>query len=151
MHRTLALLLALAIATPALAGVNVPPPKIKGTYDAIVVRVIDGDTVIVTVPAWASTPFATRSVRIYGIDTPESHMPPGKCAAEVALGQAAANYGKTLTKAGDKVRIGFVGDDKYGGRIDATLQLPNGHDWGATMITTKHAAPYDGATKQSWC
>lgn len=123
-------------------------------YQATVVRVVDGDTVLVEVPAWAATPFHRMSVRVVGIDTPERRRPPAKCAAEVKLGLAASAFAHTLVEPGAAVTIGYVGLDKYGGRIDATLTLPDGRDWGATMIAQGLARPYGlngNLHKSSWC
>ena len=95
-------------------------------YPATVVKVVDGDSVIVDVPAWAETPFHRMSIRVVGIDTPEKRRPPAKCAAEVRLGLAASAYARTLA-------------------------LPDGRDWGALMIAGGYARPYDGGRKSSWC
>jgi micrococcal nuclease len=138
---------------PPPAAAQVSPEKAyeAKTFQAIVLRVIDGDTVRVHVEAWKGSPVEDVSVRVRGIDTPESHAPPGKCPAEVKLGRAAAVFGHTLTMAGDVVQLKDVWNDKYGGRVDAVLLLPDGRDWGQIMLSTKHAAPYDGGKKRSWC
>ena len=120
------------------------------TYPATVVRVVDGDSVVVTIPAWAATPFETISVRIAGIDTPESRKPPAKCAAEVALGKAASAFAKGLAQPGAAVVVTYRGLDKYS-RIDGALKLPDGRDWATVMLGNGMARPYDGGTKSSWC
>lgn len=125
-------------------------PASSQTYQATVVRVVDGDSVIVSVPAWAATPFGTMSVRISGIDTPESRKPPAKCKAEVALGKAASAYAKTLVQPGAPVVLTLKGWDKYF-RLDGALTLPDGRDWGSVMLVGGYAAPYDGGKKRSWC
>jgi endonuclease YncB( thermonuclease family) len=118
--------------------------------DAVVLKVIDGDTLGVDVPAWAGTPFHEWSVRIAEIDTPEKARPPAKCRSEVALGQAASAFAKTLLKAGDRVVLVYTGHDKYF-RLDGRVILPDGRDFAATMIAAGCAAPYDGGKKRSWC
>lgn len=121
------------------------------TFQGVVTKVTDGDTVKVHVPTWEQTPFSDQSLRVFGIDTPESHKPPAKCALEITRGKAAAVYARTLLQPGQVVTFVYHGQDKYGGRIDADIILPDGRDWGSIMITNKYAAPYAGGTKQSWC
>lgn len=125
--------------------------KVLALYPATVVKVEDGDTVKVTVPAFANTPFQTLSVRIMGIDTPESSKAHAKCADEITAGKTASQYAKTLVRPGDKVMIGYVGLDKYGGRILGYITLPDGRDWSTIMLASGQALPYDGKTKANWC
>lgn len=120
------------------------------TYHGIVDHVVDGDTVKVKFPAWARSPFSLLSVRVAGIDTPEHVKPPAKCDAEVMLGKQALAFAKTLAQPGDKIKVRYVGMDKYF-RIDAAVVLPDGRDWGKIMIAQKYARPYSGGTKGSWC
>ena len=146
MIRTLLAVLALACALVSPAR-STPAGQ---TYQATVVRVVDGDSVIVSVPAWAATPFETISVRVAGIDTPESRKPPAKCVAEVALGKAASAYAKELVKPGAAVVVTYRRLDKYA-RVDGGLTLPDGRDWATVMLGNGMARPYDGGTKSSWC
>ena len=138
-----AVLVAVCLATPARAA---DLPRYAGT----VVRVVHGDSVVVSVAAWASTPFDPISVRIAGIDTPESRKPPAKCVKEVALGKAASAYAKTLVKPGDAVTIGYRGRDKFM-RIDADLTMPDGRDFATVMLASGKAFPYAGGTKRRYC
>lgn len=119
-------------------------------FPAIVVRGVDGDTLRVSVPAWAGTPFDPIDVRISGIDTPESRKPPAKCKAEVALGKAASAFAKTLVKPGDAVTLTVAGADKFF-RLDGSIALPDGRDWATVMLGTGMARPYAGKTKPDWC
>jgi endonuclease YncB( thermonuclease family) len=118
---------------------------------AIALSVTDGDTVRVRIPDWSGTPFGTISVRVLGIDTPESTKAHAKCPAEIALGLQAKSYAKQLIP--PNTRLGFVYSqfDKYGGRVLGTLQLPDGRDFGTVMIGAGLAQPYYGKTKGSWC
>lgn len=141
-------------AVPVVLAQGAGPPESVPTaagYDATVLHVADGDTVEVTVDKWEGTPFYKEGIRIYGIDTPEHVMPPAKCAAEVLLGLSAKAYADTLVKPGDRVKVGFVRIDKYGGRVDASLTLPDGRDWRTLMLDGKYARPYFGAKKSDWC
>lgn len=145
------LLLGMLVFAGGVFGLSHCVHAASGPYAATVVRVIDGDTVLVNVDAWQATPFALIRLRIAGIDTPESHKPPAKCKAEVLKGQAAAAFGKSLAKPGDRVSFMFLRPDKYGGRIDASVALPSGQDWATAMLSGGYAVPYKGGTKRLWC
>lgn len=119
------------------------------TYSAQVVKVVDGDTLSVSVPAWVNTPFQKISIRIAGIDTPESQKQHAKCAKELKQGLAASAFAHTLAKPGDQISFRYLGHDKYF-RIDANVGVSAG-DWGQTMISNGYAAPYFGGKKQDWC
>lgn len=119
-------------------------------YHGVVHHVIDGDTVKVTFPDWANSPFENLSVRVQGIDSPEHRKPPAKCKKEVALGKDAIVFAKTLLKPGDKVAINYAGLDKYF-RIDGGIVMPNGKDFAKAMIDANKARPYGGGKKSSWC
>jgi micrococcal nuclease len=138
------------LATLALACAFSGSAKAQ-SYTATLVRVIDGDTAVVSVPAWAATPFGMISVRIAGIDAPESRKPPAKCKAEVALGKAASAYARGLVTPGTAMLLTYRGFDKYGGRIDGALSLPDGRDWATVMLAAGMARPYAGGKKLSWC
>jgi endonuclease YncB( thermonuclease family) len=76
-----------------------------------------------------------QSVRTLGDNAPELATPEGK---------AALAYLQTILHAGDPVTLISHGWDKYGGRIDGAITLPDGRDLAATMITAGQAKPWDG-------
>jgi endonuclease YncB( thermonuclease family) len=119
------------------------------TYGAI-----DGDTIIIAERCNLWNPANTR-VRIFGIDTPESRLPPAKCEAEVKLGKAAKAFAQGLIKRGDRVIVTYVTKDKYSCRIVGTVTLPDGRDFAKVMIAAGLSRPYGltaGAlTKSDWC
>ena len=125
----------LALATPAGAG----------EWTATLRRVVDGDTLAVTVDVWLDQRLDTL-VRLRGIDTPEKR---GKCEAERA---AAVRATMRLTElvTGARLVLRDVGADKYGGRHVASVRV-NDVDVAETLIREGHARPYDGGTKSSWC
>jgi endonuclease YncB( thermonuclease family) len=67
-------------------------------FVAVLVSVIDGDTIKVDVPAWSATPFHEINVRIAGIDAPESKRGQAKCEGELQRGLAARRYARTLAR-----------------------------------------------------
>jgi len=130
---------------------NILPSTQEGPFTATVVRVADGDTITVDIPAWQDTPFRRMGLRVAGIDTPESARRYAQCDFEVQRGLAATAYARTLAQPGDTVTFVFLNHDKYGGRIDVNVRLADGRDWGQTLINNGYALPYDGGTKPSWC
>lgn len=138
------LLAALAAATPAAAADRAVVP-----YAATVVRVVDGDTVNVDIPAWAGTPFTPIAIRVAGIDTPESRKPPGKCITEVRRGKLAHAFADTLLRPGAAIVIGYRGHDKYF-RIDADVMI-GPQSLADVMIARGYATPYGGGRKRNWC
>jgi endonuclease YncB( thermonuclease family) len=65
MRLILACAVLLAVATPALAD--------EYRYSRNVVRVIDGDSLIVDVPDWPA-PFRPARVRVSGVNAPETSL-----------------------------------------------------------------------------
>jgi micrococcal nuclease len=120
-------------------------------YPATVVAVIDGDSLKVRVDGWPA-PFDPIEIRIKGVDTPEHVRPPAKSACEVRLGLAARAYARTLVRTGDTVTVVYTpGDrDKYL-RVLAAVTLPDGRDWGQTLLAAHMARAYGGGTKTAWC
>lgn len=132
----IALVVALAtLATPAAAA----------EWTATLRRVVDGDTLAVTVDVWLDQRLDTL-VRLRGIDTPEKR---GACEAERA---AAVRATMRLTElvTGARLVLRDVGADKYGGRHVARV-LVGDVDVANTLIREGHARAYDGGTKTSWC
>jgi endonuclease YncB( thermonuclease family) len=118
---------------------------------AIVLGATDGDTVRVRVPDWSGTPFGTISVRVFGINSPESSKALAKCDRELELGKEAKSYAKQLLPANSRITFVYRGPDKYGGRVLGTITLPDGRDFGTVMIGAGLAVRYDGKKKGSFC
>jgi endonuclease YncB( thermonuclease family) len=116
-----------------------------------VLRVIDGDTLIIGEPCSPLLPTNLLRIRVRGIDTPESRRPPAKCASEVTAGKAATLHARELIQPGDIVTVSRTGPDKYACRIVADVRLPSGRDFGSAMIAAGHARAYDGKRKSTWC
>lgn len=124
------------------------------SYQAVVVKPIDGDTLKVHVAGFPA-PFDPIDVRIYGVDAPEHVMPPAKKACEVVLGKAAAAFAAKLVLPGQTIVVHYTTGrhDKYG-RLLGSVTLPDGRDWAQAMIGAGMARAYglDGSlTKKSWC
>jgi hypothetical protein len=49
------------------------------------------------------------------------------------------------------VGVTGVGQDKYGGRVDADVSTAGTPDVSAAMLDGGYARPYSGGKRQSWC
>lgn len=116
---------------------------LDGPLAAQVMRVVDGDTLQVRVRIWLDQDVVVLA-RLRGIDAPELH---GPCAA---AGAAARDALAALVGDG-AVTLRHVGADKYGGRVDAEVTLPDGRDAARTLVQTGFAHPWTGRGKRPGC
>lgn len=141
-----ALMFAMAI-LPLTAFPQTKPKEV--IYTAEIVRVIDGDTVVVKAD-WIPKPLKKEiAVRIYGVDTPEKN-PRAKCEAEHAKAQVASGFTKKTIELSTKHQLVLMDWDKYGGRVLGDILL-DGASLRKILIQQGHAREYYGATKKSWC
>lgn len=105
------------------------------TVPAQVVRVIDGDTVIVVADLGWRVKIET-AVRVDGMDAPEKSTEPGRAAAEFARGLLPV--GKQITVRSKRL---------LGQRVLADLEARDTPwlDFATTMIAAGHAKPWDGS------
>jgi endonuclease YncB( thermonuclease family) len=135
----------LALATPAIAQKT--PTGV--TYDATIIRVSDGDTVVIEAK-WVPAPIKPQvSVRIFGVDTPEKGFR-AQCPAENEKGLAASAFTKDLVAKATKIEYTLYDWDKFGGRVLGDLVL-DGKSLREQLIANGFARPYFGEAKQSWC
>ena len=119
------------------------------TYDAVIVRVTDGDTVVIAAP-FLPPPFKQElAVRVFGVDTPEKGFR-GQCDSEKQRGEAASVFTKNAIASTQKHQVILYGWDKFGGRVLGDLIL-NGVSLRAELIKNGFAREYYGDAKQSWC
>ena len=119
------------------------------TYDAQIVRVNDGDTVVISAPFLPSPLKPELAVRIFGVDTPEKgHR--AQCPAEDQRGQAATQFTKNAVNSAAKRQVVLYGWDKFGGRVLGDIIL-NGQSLRSMLIQNGFAREYYGEAKQSWC
>jgi micrococcal nuclease len=111
-----------------------------------VVRVLDGDTFEARVRIWPGMEITTR-VRLRGIDAPELRA---RCDDERMKALAARDALARLLAEGS-VGISCVGQDKYGGRVDADVSTARTPDVSARMLEGGFARPYSGGRRASWC
>jgi endonuclease YncB( thermonuclease family) len=139
--------LLLLLAIPLLAFAQKTPTGV--TYDAQILRVTDGDTVVIAAPFLPAPLKPELAVRIYGVDTPEKSFR-GQCDSEKQRGEAASVFTKNLVQASQHRQVILYGWDKFGGRVLGDIIL-NGQSLRAQLITNGFAREYYGDAKQSWC
>lgn len=104
-----------------------------GPYPGVVQSVYDGDTLHVAIDLGFGI-FFTKGLRcrIWGINAPELTLEEGKLARD---------YASEICPVGTDVTVTSHGWDKYGGRFDGQLMLPDGRDFGQVMLDSGHAVP----------
>ena len=137
------------LAMVALAAGAGEPRRIDGVagpVSAVVLRVIDGDTIAIRARIWIGQSVETK-VRIAGVDTPELR---GGCALEIELAIAARDL--VVSVLGDQpATLRDVRYDKYGGRVLARVENNDGEDIAALLIAAGLGRPYDGGKRRPWC
>jgi micrococcal nuclease len=112
-------------------------------YNAILERVIDGDTIDVTLDLGFDVKLHKQRVRLAGIDTPESRT---INLEEKALGLKAKDRLKELCFGAFKIQS--LGKGKYG-RILGIPYDENNQDICKMLIEEGHAVEYWGGTKKA--
>jgi len=118
-------------------------------YDAVITRVIDGDTVAFQANFLPEPLKKELSIRVFGVDTPEKgHR--AQCPSEASKGEAASLFTKTQVNASTKRQVILMDWDKYGGRVLGDVIL-DGKSLREMLIHQGFAREYYGEAKQSWC
>lgn len=142
-------LLTILFLLPALALAQGKMPKNSAVYDAQVVRVSDGDTIVIAAPFLPAPLKPELAVRIYGVDTPEKGAR-AQCKSEADRAMLASNYTKHLIANGQKIQVVLYGWDKFGGRVLGDI-IVNGQSVRQGLIANGLAREYYGDAKKSWC
>ena len=141
-------LLAILLLVPMLALAQ-GKQKQGVVYDAQIVRVNDGDTVVIAAPFLPAPLKPELAVRIFGVDTPETGFR-AQCPAEDARGKAATEFTKNAVASSQQRQVVLYDWDKFGGRVLGDIVL-NGVSLRAMLIQNGFAREYYGEAKQSWC
>ncbi|MGQ3080012.1 MAG: thermonuclease family protein [Allorhizobium sp.] len=131
--------LASAVAAPGQAASR----QIDGPVLAHLVKVVDGDTVLVEAMPWPDHKVSTY-VRLRGIDAPElkSKCPTFRKAALRAKEELA-----DLMDGQDIVSLTAISGDKYFGRVVADLALQDGMRPAQHLLEAGLVEPYQGRSK----
>jgi len=133
---------------PVLA-VAQPRQRPGVTYDAVITRVIDGDTVAFQADFLPAPLKKELSIRVFGVDTPEKGFR-AKCPSEAQRGEAASAFTKAAVTQATQRQIVLIDWDKYGGRVLGDVLL-NGQSLRQMLIANGFAREYYGEAKTSWC
>ncbi|MBC8158496.1 MAG: thermonuclease family protein [Alphaproteobacteria bacterium] len=127
-------------------GDAISADHLSGPLAARVVRVIDGDTLVVRVQIWLDQEVETR-VRLFGIDTPEIR---GKCPEERRMALEARAL---VEKFGGDGEVFFrdVTYGKFAQRVVARVSSPLTGDFADALLRSGLARPYDGRRRLPWC
>jgi endonuclease YncB( thermonuclease family) len=141
-------ILFLLLTIPVLAFAQ-KMPKNSATYDAQVLRVSDGDTIVISAPFLPAPLKPELAVRIFGVDTPEKgHR--AQCPQEDQRAQQASKYTTQLIQQGKRIQVTLYGWDKFGGRVLGDI-IVDGQSVRFGLIQNGLAREYYGDSKQSWC
>jgi len=128
----------LALLSPQIAAQDLVLP---------VLSVVDGDTVRTSIAL--PEPLNKVSVRLNGIDTPESTWR-AKCPAEKTLGIMATCAVKKLFPEGSVMIVKDYKWGKYGGRIVGSVYTESGINVTQYLIDMGLGEEYHGKTKINW-
>jgi endonuclease YncB( thermonuclease family) len=117
--------------------------EISGPVAAEILRVIDGDTLLVEAQPWPQQKMEVY-VRIRGIDAPELKS---KCERLREAGLDAQRALEALTAQSRKIQLTHISGDKYFGRIVADVVLPDGRSAGHDLLLAGLVQTYDGGRK----
>ncbi len=120
-------------------------PVFQTDVPAVVVRVIEGDSLVVNVPSFPPIVGHEIAVRIAGCDTPELR----DWRPEVRdLAQRAKALTAELAPIGSRVWLRDIRRDKYF-RLLARVRTDSG-DIGGILLRQGLAVPYEGGKKAAW-
>jgi endonuclease YncB( thermonuclease family) len=142
-------IITLLVASALSFSVYAQKQKEGVAYDAIITRVIDGDTVAFQANFLPDPLKKELSIRVFGVDTPEKGFR-AACPSEDERGQAATAFTKKNINAASKRQVVLMDWDKYGGRVLGDILL-DGKSLRTMLISEGFAREYYGEAKQSWC
>lgn len=137
---------AVACLPPAGAASAAGNGIIRGPVEALVERVIDGDTFEAIAHVWPGHSVRV-AVRIRGVDAPEIRS---RCAAEREAAESARRALEEML-AGGPVLLGNIGGGKYYGRVLADVFAHDGRGAAEMLLAGGLARAYEGGKRAGWC
>lgn len=117
--------------------------EIEGPVSAKIIRIIDGDTLLVAATPWPQQTMEVY-VRIRGIDAPEIHS---KC-AEVRKAALEARVAlEQMISGAANIQLREIAGDKYFGRILANVTFADGRNPAQDLLSEGKVRAYDGGRK----
>lgn len=117
--------------------------------DYQILRVIDGDTVVISAPFLPQPLKPELSLRLLGVDTPEKGSR-AKCHQEDDLSNHAMSFVQDKIKNAKTYQVIIKDWDKFGGRVLGHIIVDN-EDLSELLIKNHYAKSYWGQKKESWC
>lgn len=117
--------------------------RVEGPVAATLVRVVDGDTLLVDAQPWPEQRIRVY-VRLRGIDAPELHS---RCADERSAARLAQTVLAELVANTSVVRLSRISGDKYYGRVLAEVSTPDGADLSQALLARELVRPYSGGRR----
>ncbi|WP_223216621.1 thermonuclease family protein [Rhizobium mesosinicum] len=122
--------------------------EIDGPVSAKIIRIIDGDTLLVAATPWPQQTMEVY-VRIRGIDAPEIRS---KCAEIRKAGLEARDALQQMISGVSVIQLREISGDKYFGRILADVTLADGRNPAQDLLSEGLVRAYDGGRKpQVFC
>tara|TARA_R110001632_G_scaffold39999_2_gene99876 strand:- start:623 stop:1030 length:408 start_codon:yes stop_codon:yes gene_type:complete len=112
-------------------------------YNCKIVRVIDGDSIIIDIDLGFSHFIHNESIRLYGIDTPECRT---RDAEEKAAGLLAKKFVEEALHVGGTYTLTTKEKGKFG-RYLGTIYLTEETSINAALVKERLAVPYFGQSK----
>ena len=112
-------------------------------YNCKIVRVIDGDSIIIDIDLGFSHFIHNESIRLYGVDTPECRT---RDAEEKAAGLLAKEFVEEALHVGGTYTLTTKEKGKFG-RYLGTIYLTDKTSINAALVKERLAVPYFGQSK----
>jgi endonuclease YncB( thermonuclease family) len=119
--------------------------RVEGPVEASLVRVVDGDTLLVDAQPWPAQRIRVY-VRLRGIDAPELHS---RCADERSAARLARTALAELVEHTETVQLTRISGDKYYGRVLAEVRTPTGDDLSTLLLSRNLVRPYSGGRRHA--
>jgi endonuclease YncB( thermonuclease family) len=116
-----------------------------GPYKAELVRVVDGDTIDVTIELWPGLTRKAR-IRLEGVNAPETRT---KLQCEKTAGIAATEFTQAFVESG-AITVDGVRNGKFAGRVLGHVFV-DGNSLADVLLATGHARVYSGGKRKPWC
>jgi len=115
-----------------------------GPYQARVINVIDGDTLLLNVAVWPGQVNRAR-IGVAGVDTPELH---GACDSERLMAREARDFSRGFV--GNRVRVDKLRQTKSG-KLYAEISNTDGRPLAEALINAGYGVPFLRGRKHDWC
>jgi micrococcal nuclease len=129
----------------SIAGSGGAADRISGPVEAEILRVIDGDTILVSAKPWPQQSVEVY-VRLRGIDTPELRS---RCPEHREAARSARDLLTSLASDGIRIALSDIEGDKFFGRVVADVRLADGTNPAHHLLEAGLGVAYDGGRKAS--